>query len=94
MGRRTLNTAWRDIARWLRRPDAAKARPRLPTPAEASNRGEETAVDKNGVGKVGRASIAKPHRKRRPCRLMKIGYIAEDFDLTNESIIRDFEGSD
>jgi poly(3-hydroxyalkanoate) synthetase len=94
MGRRTLATAWPDIARWLRRPDAAKGPPCLPTPAEARNRGEETAVDKNGTGKVGRASIVKPHRKRRRSGLVKTRYIAVDLNLTDESIIRDFEGSD
>jgi poly(3-hydroxyalkanoate) synthetase len=88
MGQRTLKTAWRDIARWLRRPEAAKAPPRLPTPSAAPNRGEKTAVDKNGIAKVGRASIVKPHRSANPSGLMKIRYIPEDFGL------RDFEGSD
>jgi len=34
MGRRTLATAWTDIARWLKRPDA-DARPDRPAPVEA-----------------------------------------------------------
>ena len=42
MGRRTLDTAWRDIARWLRQPDPAARRPRSarrsPEPAAAEDK--------------------------------------------------------
>jgi poly(3-hydroxyalkanoate) synthetase len=88
MGRRTLATAWREIARWLRQVDAPPNRPAL---VGAHERGEETAIAKSGVGKVGPASIVK--QPRRPSGLTKITRIADDIDHTDESVIRDFEGS-
>jgi hypothetical protein len=54
--------------------------------------GEEIIIAKNGVAKARLGPIGPP--KRRPSELMKIHYIAEDFDLPDESIIKDFEGSD
>jgi poly(3-hydroxyalkanoate) synthetase len=93
MGRRTLDTAWRDIARWLMRPDAAGS-PDRPALVAAAKRHQETAIAENGVGAARPASIVKRPRKRRPSRLMKITHIADDFDLTDESVIGDFEGSD
>jgi poly(3-hydroxyalkanoate) synthetase len=94
MGRRTLNAAWRTIARWLRQPDAAAAPPDRPAQVKTDDRGEETAIAQSGVDKARPQSIVKRPRKRRPSGLMKITHIAEDFDLPDESVIRDFEGSD
>jgi poly(3-hydroxyalkanoate) synthetase len=93
MGRRTLDTAWRDIAHWLMRPDAASP-PDRPALVAAAKRDQETAIAESGVGTARPASIVKRPRKRRPSGLMKITHIADDFDLTDESIIGDFEGSD
>jgi poly(3-hydroxyalkanoate) synthetase len=93
MGRRTLATAWRDIASWLKQPDAA-ARPGRPAPVEADDRGKETAIAERGASRASPLSIVKRRRKRRPSGSMKITHIAEDLDRTDESIIRDFEGSD
>ncbi len=91
MGRRTLATAWRDIACWLRGPEAATA---PPARVDADERDEETPVTESAVLKARPASIVKRRRKRRPAGLMKITHIADDFDHTDESVIRDFEGSD
>ncbi len=53
---------------------------------------EEIIIAKNGVAKARLGPIGP--LKRRPSELMKIRYIAEDFDFTDESIIKDFEDSD
>jgi poly(3-hydroxyalkanoate) synthetase len=92
MGRRTLNTAWREIAHWLRQPDAGGL-PKRGTQVEACDRGGETSLAGSGARKARPQSIVKPSRKRRPSGLMRVTHIAEDFDLPDESIIRDFEGS-
>ena len=94
MGRRTLNTAWREIACWLREPDAPAPPSNRPALVAAAKRGRETAIAESGSGEARPASIVKRPRNRRPPGLMKITHIADDFDVTDESIIRDFEGSD
>jgi poly(3-hydroxyalkanoate) synthetase len=94
MGRRTLKIAWPDIARWLTRADAPAAQPDHPAQVEAAERGQETAVAENGVPNARPASVMKPPGKRRPSGLMKITAIADDFDLTDESVVRNFEGPD
>ncbi len=85
MGRRTLATAWLQIARWLSQGDGR---------VHADERAAKTAAVGKGAASAGPASIAKRVRKRRPSRLMKITAIAHDFDDPDESIIKDFEGSD
>ena len=92
MGRRTLDTAWRDIACWLKAPVHSEASRPTGARVDAGERDEKSAVAKNGVAKARLAPISP--RKRQPSGLTKIQYIAEDFDLTDESIVRDFEGSD
>jgi prevent-host-death family protein len=70
-----------------------EAKTHLSALVDAAERGEEIIIAKNGVAKARLAPIgARP--KRRRSGLMKIRYIADDFDLTDESIIEDFEGSD
>lgn len=71
-----------------------EAKTLLSSLVEAAERGEEIIIAKNGVAKVRLTPILKPRRARRQSGLMKIRYIADDFDLTDESIIKDFEGSD
>jgi prevent-host-death family protein len=71
-----------------------EAKMRLSALVDAAAGGEEIIIAKNGVAKARLAPIAKPMRKREPSGAMKITYIAEDFDETDERIIRDFEGTD
>ncbi len=71
-----------------------EAKTHLSALVDAAERGEEIIIAKNGVAKARLAPLPKPASKRRPSGLMKITYIADDFDATDESIIRDFEGSD
>ena len=71
-----------------------EAKTHLSALVDAAERGEEIVIAKNGVAKARLTAIPKPARKRRPSKLLNITYIADDFDLTDESIIREFEGSD
>ena len=71
-----------------------EAKTHLSALVDAAERGEDIIIAKNGVAKARLTSIPKPPQKRRPSGAMKIHYIADDFDETDESIIRDFEGSD
>jgi prevent-host-death family protein len=70
-----------------------EAKTHLSALVDAAGRGEEIIIAKNGVAKARLAPI-NPRRKRRRSGLMRIRYVADDFDLTDESIIKDFEGSD
>jgi prevent-host-death family protein len=70
----------------------SEARTHLSALVDDAARGEEIIIAKNGVAKARLAPIGR--LKRRPSELMKIQYIAEDFDAPDESIIKDFEGSD
>ena len=60
---------------------------------DAAERGKEVIIAKNGVAKARLTAIPKPAANA-TVEALKITYIAEDFDDTDESIIRDFEGSD
>ena len=70
----------------------SEARTHLSALVDDAARGEEIIIAKKGVAKARLGPIGP--FKRRPSELMKIHYIAEDFDLPDESIIKDFEGSD
>ncbi len=71
-----------------------EAKTHLSALVDAAERGEEVIIAKNGVAKARLTAIPKPARKRQPSKLLEITFIADDFDLTDESIIKDFEGSD
>lgn len=71
-----------------------EAKTHLSALVDAAEQGEEIIIAKNGVAKARLAPIAKPPQERKPSGAMKIRYIADDFDATDERIIRDFEGSD
>jgi prevent-host-death family protein len=71
-----------------------EAKTHLSALVDAAARGEEIVIAKNGVAKARLAPIPQPGRKRRPSGLMKVTYIADDFDEIDESVIQDFEGSD
>ena len=74
--------------------DLYEAKTHLSALVDAAEHGEEIIIAKNGVAKARLAPIPKPPRARRPSEAMKITYIADDFDETDERVIRDFEGSD
>jgi prevent-host-death family protein len=71
-----------------------EAKTHLSALVDAAERGEEVIIAKNGVAKARLTAIPKSASKRQPSKLLKITYIADDFDETDESIIKDFEGSD
>ena len=71
-----------------------EAKTHLSALVDAAEQGEEIIIAKNGVAKARLAPIPKPPQARQPSGLMKITFIADDFDATDERIIRDFEGSD
>lgn len=71
-----------------------EAKTHLSALVDAAEQGEEIIIAKNGVAKARLTAIPKPVRKRQPSKLLNITFIADDFDLTDESIIKDFEGSD
>jgi prevent-host-death family protein len=71
-----------------------EAKTHLSALVDAAESGEEIIIAKNGVAKARLVPIARPSRERRPSGLMKISFIAEDFDAPDESIIGDFEDSD
>jgi prevent-host-death family protein len=71
-----------------------EAKTHLSALVDEAERGEEVIIAKNGVAKARLTAIPQPPRFRKPSGAMKISYIADDFDETDERIIRDFEGSD
>jgi prevent-host-death family protein len=71
-----------------------EAKAHLSALVDAAAHGEEIVIAKNGVAKARLVPIPKQRRERRASGAMKIRHIAEDFDETGESVIRDFEGSD
>ena len=71
-----------------------EAKTHLSALVDAAAEGEEIIIAKNGVAKARLTAVPKPERKRQPSKLLNITYIADDFDVTDESIIRDFKGSD
>ena len=71
-----------------------EAKTHLSALVDAAERGEEVIIAKNGVAKARLTAIPKPPKIRKPSGAMKIAYIADDFDETDERILRDFEGSD
>jgi len=71
-----------------------EAKTHLSALVDAAAGGEEIVIAKNGIAKARLVPVAKPSGKREPSGAMKITYIADDFDETDESVIRDFEGSE
>jgi prevent-host-death family protein len=70
-----------------------EAKTHLSALVDAAERGEEIIIAKNGVAKARLAPIGPRRRARKPSGLMKVRAIADDFAVTDESIIKDFEGS-
>lgn len=70
-----------------------EAKTHLSALVDAAERGEEIIIAKNGAPKA-RLMPIPARKERRPSDLIKIHHIAEDFDAVDDSIVRDFEGSD
>jgi prevent-host-death family protein len=68
-----------------------EAKTHLSELVEAAAGGEEIVIAKNGRPKARLAPIPKSARKRQPSKLMEITFIADDFDETDEAIVKDFE---
>jgi prevent-host-death family protein len=69
-----------------------EAKTHLSALVEAAERGEEIIIAKNGVAKARLAPIGPRKRARKPSKLMRITYIADDFDAPDPEIERLFEG--
>lgn len=54
--------------------------------------GEEIVIAKNGVAKVKLVPVPVQPARRKPAKVLKIDYIAPDFDAIDPEIIRLFEG--
>ena len=59
---------------------------------EAAERGEEVIIAKNGVAKARLAPIGPRKPARKPSKLMRVTFIADDFDAPDPEIERLFEG--
>ncbi|MBV8443255.1 MAG: type II toxin-antitoxin system prevent-host-death family antitoxin [Hyphomicrobiales bacterium] len=70
-----------------------EAKTHLSALVDAAERGEEIIIAKHGVAKARLTAIPKAREKRHRSESMKIAYIADDFDETDERVILDFEGS-
>jgi prevent-host-death family protein len=69
-----------------------EAKTHLSALVDAAERGEEIVIAKNGVAKARLVAAAEPTRERKPSGLLRVDYIADDFDAPDEEIIRLFEG--
>jgi prevent-host-death family protein len=68
-----------------------EARTQLSTLVEAAERGEEIIIAKNGVAKARLAPIGPLKRARKPSGLLRVSYIAEDFDEPDPELVRLYE---
>lgn len=71
-----------------------EAKTQLSALVDAAEAGEEIIIAKNGVPKARLAPLSRTVRRRRPSGLMRIDFIAEDFDASDSETIQDFEGRD
>jgi prevent-host-death family protein len=68
-----------------------EAKTHLSTLVEAAERGEEIIIAKNGVAKARLAPIGPLKRARKPSGLLRISYIADDFDEPDAELVRMYE---
>ena len=54
--------------------------------------GEEIVIAKNGGAKVKLVPVPATLEPRKPAKVLKISYIAPDFDAVDPEIVRLFEG--
>ncbi|MGH6798887.1 MAG: type II toxin-antitoxin system Phd/YefM family antitoxin [Roseiarcus sp.] len=75
----------------LRKVNLYEAKTHLSTLVEAAERGEEIIIAKNGVAKARLAPIGPLKRERKPSGLLRISYIADDFDAPDPELDRLYE---
>ena len=68
-----------------------EAKTRFSTLIEAAERGEEIIIAKNGVAKARLAPIGPLKRVRKPSGLLRINYIADNFDEPDPELVRLYE---
>jgi len=68
-----------------------EAKTQLSTLIEAAERGEEIIIAKNGVAKARLAPIGPLKRARKPSGLLRITYIADNFDEPDPELVRLYE---
>ena len=71
-----------------------EAKTHLSALVDAAERGDEIIIVKKGVAKARLAPIGPRKRARKPSKLMRITFIADDFDARDPEIERLFEGGD
>ncbi|HMN86170.1 MAG TPA: type II toxin-antitoxin system prevent-host-death family antitoxin [Bauldia sp.] len=69
-----------------------EAKTQLSRLVEEAAAGEEIVIAKNGVAKAKLVPVPVQPVRRKPANVMKITYIAPDFDAIDPEIIRLFEG--
>jgi prevent-host-death family protein len=69
-----------------------EAKTQLSSLVEAAERGHETIIAKNGVAKARLAPIGPLKRARKPSGLLRITYLADDFDAPDPELDRLYEG--
>jgi len=82
------------VGRMTRTVNLYEAKTHLSALVEDAERGEEIIIAKNGVAKARLAPIGPRKRARKPSKLMRISFIAEDFDAPDPEIERLFEGEE
>ena len=75
-----------------RKVNLQEAKTHLSSLVEAAERGEEIIIAKNGVAKARLSPIGPLKRVRRPSGLLRISYIADDFDAPDPELDRLYEG--
>ena len=71
-----------------------EAKTHLSALVDAAEHGEENIIAKNGVAKARLMPIGPRKRARKPSKLMRISFIADDFDAADPEIERLFEGGE
>lgn len=69
-----------------------EAKTQLSRLVEDAAAGEEIVIAKNGEPRARLVPLPKTVRPRKPAKVLKITYIAPDFDEIDPEIIRLFEG--
>jgi antitoxin (DNA-binding transcriptional repressor) of toxin-antitoxin stability system len=69
-----------------------EAKTHLSSLVERAAAGEDIVIAKNGAPRAKLSALPQAGRRRKPSGLMKITYIADDFDAPDERIQALFEG--